>query len=91
MMLGQSMTFNILFPSRYVVEVSKLRQQLDEAHLAWSKEWKQRQADFKIENIRFVHDPDWNKRFFSLQAAHDGGTWFWQATHVIMPFGLSSI
>ena len=91
MMLGQSITCNILFPSSYSVEISKLRQQLDEAHLAWSQEWKQRQADFQIENIRFVHDPDWNRRFFSLQAAHDGGTWFWQATHVIMPFGLSSI
>jgi len=31
-------------------------------------EWKARQADFKIENIRFIHDPLWNKRMFSLQA-----------------------
>jgi hypothetical protein len=90
-MLGQSMTFNILFPSSYSVEVTKLRQQLDEAHLAWSKEWKQQQADFKIENIRFIHDPHWNKRFFSLQAARDGGTLFWQAAHVILLFGGSSI
>ena len=90
-MVGQSMTYDILFPSSYSVEVSKLRQQLDEAHLAWSKEWKERQAAYKIENIRFVHDPDWNKRFFSLQAAHDGETWFWQATHMIVLFGVSSI
>jgi hypothetical protein len=90
-MLGQSMTFNILFPSSSSVEVSRLRQQLDEAHLAWATEWKQRQADFKIENIRFVHDPHWNKRFFSLQAAHDGRTWFWQATHMIVLFGASSV
>jgi hypothetical protein len=90
-MLGQSMTFNILFPSSYSVEVSKLRQQLDEAHLAWATEWKRRQADFKIENIRFAHDPHWNQRFFSLQAAHDGGTWFWQATHMIVLFGVSAI
>jgi hypothetical protein len=90
-MVGQSMTYDILFPSSYSVEVSKLRQQLDEAHLAWSKEWKERQADFKIENIRFVHDPGWNKRFFSLQAARDGETWFWQATHMVVLVGVSSI
>jgi hypothetical protein len=67
-MVSQSMTYKILFPSSYSAEVSKLRQQLDEAHLAWSKEWKERQADFKIVNIRFVHDPHWNKRIFSLVA-----------------------
>ena len=90
-MVSQSMTFRILFPSSYSVEVSKLRQQLDEAHLAWSKEWKARQLDFKIENIRFVHDPYWNKRIFSLQAAHDGEIWFWRATHMIVLSGASSI
>jgi hypothetical protein len=41
----------IIFPYPYQIEVSKLRQQLDEAHLAWAREWKARQADFKIENI----------------------------------------
>jgi hypothetical protein len=86
-----SNSLNILFPSSYSVEVSKLRQQLDEAHLAWATEWKQRQADFKLENIRFTHDPLWNKRIFSLQAARDGKTWFWQATHVIVFYGVFSI
>jgi hypothetical protein len=86
-----SNSLRILFPSSYSVEVSKLRQQLDEAHFAWAKQWKQRQADFKIENIRFTHDPLWNKRIFSLQAAHDGETWFWRATHSIVMFGVLSI
>ena len=90
-MIGHSMTFSILFPSSYSIEVSKLRQQLDKAHLAWAIEWKKRQAEFKIENIRFLHDPGWHKRFFSLQAARNGGTWFWQATRVIVLFGRSSI
>jgi hypothetical protein len=81
----------VLFPYPYQVEVSKLRQQLDEAHLAWSTEWKQRQLDFRIENIRFVHDPLWNKRIFSLQAARDGEVWFWRATRVIVTCGVSSI
>jgi hypothetical protein len=48
-------------------------------------------ADFKIENIRFAHDPYWNKRILSLQAAHDGETWFWQATHVIARWSVLSI
>ena len=81
----------ILFPYPYSVEVSKLRQQLDEAHLAWAKEWKKQQTDFIIENIRFTHDPHWNKRFFSLQAAHDGETWFWQATHMLVRWSVLSI
>jgi hypothetical protein len=81
----------ILFPYPYSVEVSKLRQQLDEAHLAWAKEWKKQQTDFKIENIRFTHDPYWNKRIFSLQAAHDGETWFWQATHILVRWSVLSI
>ncbi|HUN97169.1 MAG TPA: hypothetical protein VMU69_13190 [Bradyrhizobium sp.] len=90
-MLGSSMAFSILFPSGYSLEVSKLRQQLNEAHLAWATEWKARQADFRIENIRFAHDPGWNKRFFSLQAARDGGTLFWRATRTVVFFGGFSI
>jgi hypothetical protein len=85
------MLSRIIFPYPYQVEVSKLRQQLDEAHLAWAREWKARQADFKIENIRFAHDPNWNKRVFSIQAAHDGEVWFWRATRVLMTSGVLSI
>jgi hypothetical protein len=55
------------------------------------KAWKERQTDFKIENIRFVHDPYWNKRVFSLQAAHGGHAWFWQATHMLVLWGVPSI
>lgn len=90
-MVSQSISYRLLFPSSYSIKVSKLRQQLDEAHLAWTKEWKIRQTEFNIENIRFVHDPLWNKRIFSLQAARDGETWFWQATHAFVLFGGSSI
>ncbi|MGE5157192.1 MAG: hypothetical protein ACM3OF_03495 [Gemmatimonas sp.] len=90
-MVGYSAAFRILFPSPYSVEVSKLRQQLDEAHLAWATDWKRRQLDFKIENIRFAHDPGWNKRVFSLQAARDGEVWFWKVTHVFVVFGGFSI
>ena len=85
------MLLRMLFPYPYSVEVSRLRQQLDEAHLAWATEWKGRQLDFKLENIRFTHDPHWNKRIFSLQAAHDGEIWFWRATHVVTLGGVTSI
>jgi hypothetical protein len=81
----------VLFPQPYQIEVSRLRQQLDEAHLAWVKEWKQRQAEFKLENIRFRHDPLWKKRIFSIQAARDGEVWFWRATRVILGWGVASI
>ena len=56
-MLGNSTSFQILFPAPYSIEVSRLRQQLEEAHFAWKTEWKRQQLDFVIENIRFVHDP----------------------------------
>ena len=82
---------NVLFPIPYSIEVSRLRQQLDEAHLAWATEWKRRQLDFKIENIRFAHDPDWNRRLFSLQAAHDGETLFWGTVHIVAGWGVLSI
>ena len=81
----------VLFPHPYQVEVSRLRQQLEEAHLAWATEWKRQQADFRIENIRFVHDPNWNKRIFSIQAARDGETWLWRGTHVLVGWAAMSI
>ena len=85
------MLLRVLFPHPYAVEVSRLRQHLDQAHLAWATEWKARQSDFKIENIRFVHDPLWNKRIFSLQAACDGEVWFWRATRVFATCTAGSI
>jgi len=90
-MAGDAMAFAILFPRPYVLEVSRLRQQLDQAHLAWAVEWKLQQQAFEIENIRFNHDPLWKQRFFSLQSARDGGTWFWQATRVIATIGGGTI
>ena len=81
----------ILFPVPYQIEVTRLRQQLDEAHLAWAVEWKRRQTEFKLENVRFQHDPLWNRRIFSIQAAHNGETWFWRATRVFLGWGVASI
>jgi hypothetical protein len=90
-MAGTSIAFRILFPSPYRIELSGLHQQLEDAHRAWAVEWKARQAVFVIENIRFTHDPLWNKRLFSLQAAHDGETWLWRATHMVFMSGGVSI
>jgi hypothetical protein len=90
-MASTSIAFRILFPSPYRIEFSKLHQQLEEAHRAWAVEWKARGAEFLIENIRFTHDPLWNKRTFSLQAARNGETWLWRATHMLVVFGGVSI
>lgn len=89
----------IILPRPYQIEVARLRQtefhqlrrQLDQVHLAWVTEWKRRQDDFRIENIRFRHDPSWNQRIFSLQAAHDGKVWFWRATRLFLTWGVASI
>src|ERR1700744_2810549 len=62
LMAGNAMAFGMLFPRPYVLEMSRLRQQLEEAHLAWATEWKLRQQEFVIENIRFAHDPHWKQR-----------------------------
>ncbi len=75
---------NIIFPSGYQVEVSQLRQHLNEAHAAWWDQWRAGQPEFKIENVRFEHDPRWRSRFFSIQSAHDGAHPVWKATHVYM-------
>ena len=91
--------FRAIFPYPYQIEVARLRQaeffklrrHLEEVHLAWVTEWKRKQDDFKIENIRFRHDPYWNKRILSLQAAHDGRIWFWRATRVFLTWGIASI
>jgi hypothetical protein len=90
-MITTSISYQILFPAPYTIELARLRQQLEEAHFAWAQEWKQHQADFGIENIRFNHDPLWNKRVFSLQAARDGETWFWRSAHAIVFFSGFSI
>lgn len=69
---------------RYQVRVEQLRQQLEQAHYAWWREWKAQQPDFKIENIRFKHTVGWDKRFFSIQSAHNGAHWVWKATWIFM-------
>ena len=81
----------VIFPQPYQIEVSKLRQQLDEAHLTWVTEWKRQQSEYRIENIRFQHDPDWSRRFFSLQAARDGEILFWRATRVFVTWTMASV
>jgi hypothetical protein len=84
-------SFQILFPQPYVIEVSRLRQQLEEAHFAWVTEWRRKQDEFRIENIRFAHDPLWNRRLFSLQAAREGDIWFWKATRIFVGFAGMSV
>ncbi|MGC2085806.1 MAG: hypothetical protein WA702_20865 [Bradyrhizobium sp.] len=84
-------SFAILFPAPYIIEVSKLRQQLDAAHFAWAQLRRLQQQAFVIENIRFNHDPLWNKRVLSLQSARDGAHWFWKATRVIATISGGSI
>jgi len=75
---------NIVFPSGYQVEVNKLRQQLNEAQLAYWVTRTLRQQEFVIENIRFKHVPGWNRRVFSIQSAHDANHWIWKATRVML-------
>ena len=63
----------------------------------WLKDYSQHlreqaeaESGWKIENIRFEHDPEWNTRFLSIQSAHDGSHPVWAAAHIFsnvaMPF-----
>lgn len=74
----------IILPSGYQVEILRLRQQLDEAHLAFWREREAREPQFVVENIRFRHDPKWSTRFWSIQSAHSGNHWIWKATRVFI-------
>jgi hypothetical protein len=74
-----------LFPSAYQVQYATLRQSLEQAHLAWWKQWEaQRQSEYVIENIRFEHDPQWRHRFFSIQSARDANHWAWKVAQVVV-------
>ena len=54
------------------------------------------EAGWKIENVRFEHDPDWNKHFLSIQSAHDQNHpgWMvigWLARNVYMASALGQL
>lgn len=76
------MTPNGLFPNLRIVYE---RRHVEVYHLY--QVWRQERADkfeqWQPENVRFVHDPEWKNRFWSVQCAHDGNHWFWKTTHEI--------
>lgn len=43
----------------------------------WREEKTAAEPEFKIENVRFEHNPEWRSRFWSIQSAHDRGHWGW--------------
>lgn len=48
----------------------------------WKHEREAAQAEYRIENVRFKHDPQWRERFWSIQAAHDCADWRWKFLRV---------
>ena len=39
----------------------------------------------------FVHDPEWNHRFLSIQSAHDGNHPVWKVTHIMLRWGAITV
>lgn len=58
-----------------IFEPAAERNEIDEALRPQQKQYWQLeekvQAEFRIYNARFIHDPYWRTRFLSIQSAHD--------------------
>lgn len=59
---------SIIVPSGQRSEIDEALHTQQEQH--WQLEEKSR-AQFRIYNVRFIHDPYWRTRFWSIQSAHD--------------------
>jgi len=46
-------------------------QEFEQLYRIYKLEYELAQPEFNIENIRFVHDPDWRNKWFSIQAVGD--------------------
>lgn len=60
----------------------KYRSGFEQLYTDWRKEWENKQPEWKIENIRFEHDPEWSGKIFSLENARNEGHFVWKATSV---------
>lgn len=67
------------------VDRAQVQEQIVSAYRKWHAIYLDRHA-FEPENIRFVHDPDWRNKFFSIQSAHDGNHFIWRATSIVVAF-----
>lgn len=56
----------------------------------WKQEKEAREPQWKPENVRFKHDPEWRTRFWSIQAAYDCKHLGWQMIRVVYVAGALS-
>lgn len=60
---------------RSIVQLAGARSEIEEAlRYEQLRYWRVEyglKTDFKIENIRFIHDPNWRESFFSIQGIRD--------------------
>lgn len=62
-----SMDLQIIIPRAPTAQEIRIKWRYE----IWKQEKEAREPKFVIENIRFVHDPYWRERFFSIQAIGD--------------------
>jgi hypothetical protein len=49
----------------------EFRQEIGDLYFKWRNAHEAAQPEFKIENVRFRHDPDWRTRAYSATAVRD--------------------
>lgn len=75
------MMYQIILPNKpsqeYLIRFVQAQYQI------WKEEKEAREPQWQPENVRFVHDPEWRSRFWSIQAAHDCDDWRWKFVRVV--------
>lgn len=68
------MAGNVIIPAPPVADIERL---IRSQYEIWRTEYLATLPKFKIENVRFRHDPKWNKRFWSITYIRSGESYFW--------------
>ena len=71
----------------HVIQAEQLERQIRDAYYVWRAGYDKAHPVEPIRNVAFTHDENWRTRFMSIQNMHDGNTWFWKATHIVVRFG----
>ena len=78
---------NVIFPRIPVAgqfDETRLKVLFEELYRDWRAELDAKNPPPPIENVRFGHDINWNKRFWSIQCAHDQNHWGWKVVAVLI-------
>lgn len=75
------MSGSIIIPE--IRQWGEIRQLIDSLQVQWRVDREKTQAVYRVENIRFVHDPNWRSNTMSIQAAHDQDQIIWRVASTL--------